>query len=412
MSLSSERIEQLHSALISAFETNEPREDYFTRPWLARELARVVEQLPMTATLSKAERGRLQERVLDRALGLGPLEPLLADPAITEIMVNGNAEVFVERAGRLERVAAEFTGQEELRQVINRIVAPIGRRIDESQPLVDARLPDGSRVNAVIPPLSYRGPVLTIRRFPAQTYTLEHLVQSGTLSRPMAAFLAASVRARQNILISGSTGSGKTSLLNALAGAVGAGERLITIEDTVELRLNHPHLVSLEARQPNVEGVGEITIRALLKNALRMRPDRIIIGEVRGAEALDMLQAMNTGHPGSLTTIHANAPREALLRLETMALMAEVGLPLIAIRQHLNLAIHYVVQQERLPSGERKIVEIAEVAPSAEAGALPGVQPIFYYQVKQGFKAAGVLPARLASFDRAGIALEPEWFVC
>ncbi|MFL7813548.1 MAG: CpaF family protein [Anaerolineales bacterium] len=301
------------------------------------------------------------QAVINRIVGLGSIEPFLTDPTITEIMVNAPGKIFIERNGRLEEVQAAFRDKEHILNVIDRIVAPLGRRVDQSNPFVDARLPDGSRVNAIIPPLALGSPSLTIRRFSAEPFTLNRLVSLETLSAEMAGFLQACVRARLNILISGGTGSGKTSTLNALARCIPSKERLVTIEDTAELQLNATNLVSLESRPPNIEGSGEVNIRTLVRNALRMRPDRIIVGEVRGPEAFDMLQAMNTGHPGSLTTVHANSPTDAVRRLESMVLMAGLELPQPAIREAIANSLDIIIQQERLSSGGRKIVAIAEV---------------------------------------------------
>jgi len=313
------------------------------------------------ALLDRAERERLVELVAERSFGLGPLEPLLRDPEVDEVMVNGTGPVWVERAGRLERAAVGFTADAELRHAIERILAPLGRRVDEAEPLCDARLPDGSRVNVVIPPLALDGPVLTIRRFRPRGLSADDLVAGGTWPAALRDLLGAAVRRRLSILVSGGTGSGKTTTLNVLGSFVGAGERIVTIEDTAELRLRQPHVVRLEARPPSVEGRGEVTIRRLVRNALRMRPDRIVVGEVRGAEALDMLQAMTTGHDGSLSTIHAGSPEEALRRLETLALMADVDLPLAAVREQVASAIDLVVQQARLADGARRVVAVSEV---------------------------------------------------
>jgi pilus assembly protein CpaF len=304
---------------------------------------------------------RLIKHIQFSVLGLGPLEVYLQDDSVTEIMVNGPDMIFVERKGRLEKTDLTFFDEEHLRKIIQQIVGKIGRRIDERTPLVDARLPDGSRVNAIIPPLSLKGSTLTIRKFPAQTWEIKAMLKHKTLSKEMADFLSDAVRSKKNIIISGGTGSGKTSTLNALANLIPKSERIITIEDSAEMKINHPHLISLESRNANIEGTGEITIRALLKNALRMRPDRIVVGEIRGGEAIDMLQAMNTGHQGSLTTIHANAPLESLYRLETMVLMGDLDLPITAIRPQIIQAIDIIVQQERRSSGERRIVSIAEI---------------------------------------------------
>ena len=311
--------------------------------------------------LPEPERRRLADRVLRLATGLGPLDELLADPSVDEVMVNGGGAVYVERAGRVEPAAAAFGDEAELMHAIERILAPLGRRVDEASPLCDARLADGSRVNVVIPPLSVDGPCLTIRRFRRGGFSLDDLVENDTLPEPLAEFLARAVEGRSTILVSGGTGSGKTTTLNALSGAIGADQRIVTIEDAAELSLRQSHVVRLEARPPNIEGRGEVTIRQLVRNALRMRPDRIIVGEVRGAEALDMLMALNTGHDGSLTTVHANSPEEALRRVETLALMADIDLPHGAVREHVADAFDLVLHQQRRVSGERRVVSVAEV---------------------------------------------------
>ncbi|MFC4299644.1 ATPase, T2SS/T4P/T4SS family [Castellaniella hirudinis] len=308
------------------------------------------------------DREALVRELVDEAVGLGPLEPLLADPSVTEIMVNRHDEIFVERGGRLTRAAAGFSGEQAVLGIIDRIVAPLGRRIDESAPMVDARLRDGSRVNAVIAPIALRGASLTIRKFPARRLDMSDLLAVGALDEAMARFLTHCVRHRKNLIVSGGTGSGKTSLLNVLSNAIPDGERIITIEDAAELRLNHAHLVSLEARPPNPEGRGRVEIRDLVRNALRMRPDRIVVGECRGGEAFDMLAAMNTGHEGSLTTLHANSPRDALGRLETMILMAGMDLPLAAIREHVASSIDFIVQLVRAADGRRLVSAIVQVA--------------------------------------------------
>jgi pilus assembly protein CpaF len=306
-------------------------------------------------------RARLAEMVAERSFGLGPLEPLLGDPDVEEVMVNGPGAVWVERAGCLEATQVAFASDAALRHAIERILAPLGRRVDEACPLVDARLPDGSRVNVIIPPLALDGPVLTIRRFRRRGFSPDELVAAGTMDAPLCDFLGRCVRARLNLLVSGGTGSGKTTTLNALSRFVPEGERIVTVEDAAELRLQQPHVVRLEGRPANLEGAGAVTIRALVRNALRMRPDRIVVGEVRGAEALDMLAAMSSGHDGSLSTVHAGAPAEALRRVETLALMADVGLPHAAVREQVAEAIDVVVHQARLRDGARRITSVSEV---------------------------------------------------
>jgi pilus assembly protein CpaF len=313
------------------------------------------------APLTEDERERLVRRVLRLAAGLGPLDALLADASVDEVMVNGTGSVWIERRGRLEPTGATFASEDDLMHAIERILAPLGRRVDEASPLCDARLPDGSRVNVVIPPLALTGPCLTIRKFRREGFGLEDLVSNGTLPRPLAKLLARCVAARASVLVSGGTGSGKTTTLNALSGAIPDGERIVTIEDAAELKLRQRHVVRLEARPANLEGRGEVTIRQLVRNALRMRPDRIVVGEVRGAESLDMLMALNTGHEGSLTTVHANSPVDALRRVETLALMAGVGLPHDAVREQVAGALDVVVHQSRRADGERRVEFVAEV---------------------------------------------------
>ena len=317
------------------------------------------------AVLSERRRARIRELILRDTVGLGPLEQVLADPAVTEVMVNGADEVYVERHGRIEPTEVRFASERALRDAIERILAPLGRRVDELSPMVDGRLGDGSRVNVVIPPLSVDGPALSIRRFTGARPGPDELVASGTLTPELRDLLAEAVRDRSSMLISGGTGSGKTTLLNALSAYIGSEERVITIEDAAELRLRQPHVVRLESRPPSVEGRGEVTIRDLLRNALRMRPDRIVIGEVRGREALDLLTALNTGHDGALSTLHANSPADALRRLETLALMAGVGLPHEAIREQVRRGIQLVVHLARSRQGERRVVEVGEVVQAA-----------------------------------------------
>src|SRR5215216_595896 len=321
--------------------------------------ARLVEH--EASALDPDTRDVLTAQIVRLATGLGPLEPLLADPSVDEVMVNGFADVWVERCGRIERAAAQFGSEAELMHAIERVLAPLGRRVDEASPMCDARLPDGSRVNVVIPPLAVDGPCLTIRRFRRGGFGLADLIENSTLPQPLAGYLADAVERRATILVSGGTGCGKTTTLGALSGAIPVSERIVTIEDAAELRLRQPHVVRLEARPPNVEGRGEVTIRQLVRNALRMRPDRIVVGEVRGAEALDMLTALSTGHDGSLCTIHAGSPAEALRRVETLALMADVGLPHAAIREQVAGALDLVVHQSRMPDGSRRVVSVAEV---------------------------------------------------
>jgi len=326
--------------------------------------------------LAEPEREALVERLLASTMGLGPLEPLLEDPEVDEIMVNGSRSVLVERGGRIEATSVTFDSDAALLHVIERILSPLGRRVDEAVPLADARLPDGSRVNCVIPPLSLDGPLLTIRRFRRRGFTPAELVGNATLCDEALTFLRESVRSRRNIVVSGGTGSGKTTLMNVLSSFIGVDERVITIEDAAELRLQQPHVLRLESRPPNLEGGGEVTIRQLVRNALRMRPDRIVIGEVRGAEALDMLQALNSGHDGSMTTVHANSAADALRRIETLALMADVALPHVAVRQQAASAIDNVVHLERRRDGARAVVEIVDVVRFASE---VGVRPRFSF---------------------------------
>jgi len=330
---------------------------------VADQAAQLVEN--EAAALDPDTRAALAARVVRLATGLGPLEPLLADPEVDEVMVNGPGSVYVERRGRIEPAAVRFADASALDHAIERVLAPLGRRVDEASPMCDARLPDGSRVNVVVPPLAVDGAVMTIRRFRPQGFSLADLVELGTMPAEVAAFLEDCVRRRAAILVSGGTGSGKTTTLNALSGAIPDGERIVTIEDAAELRLRQAHVVRLEARPPNIEGRGEVTIRQLVRNALRMRPDRIVVGEVRGGEALDMLAALTTGHEGSLTSVHASSPGEALRRVETLALMADSGLPHAAIREQLASALDLVVHQRRTRAGDREVAAVAEVLRAA-----------------------------------------------
>jgi pilus assembly protein CpaF len=370
-----------------------------------------------SAPLSLAERETLFAEVLDDVFGLGPLEPLLRDPSISDILVNTYKNVFVERKGVLERVTATFQDDAHLLRVIDRIVSRIGRRVDDSSPMVDARLADGSRVNAIIPPLAVDGPLLSIRRFPAERLRADDLVNLGALTKPMLDFLSHCVRSHLNCIISGGTGAGKTTLLNVLSSFISSRERIVTIEDAAELQLHQEHVARLETRPPNVEGKGAIRQRQLVVNALRMRPDRIVVGEVRSEEALDMLQAMNTGHDGSLTTVHANTPRDALTRIETMIAMGSTNLPDKAMRQQIASAIHLVVQQTRLADGSRRVTSISEI--TGMEGDVITMQEIFVFEKaginKDGkvvgrFRATGVRPKCSERLKAAGIMLPPEMF--
>jgi pilus assembly protein CpaF len=366
--------------------------------------------------LNVRERAQLEDDLAEEVLGTGPLAPLLSDPSVTDVLVNGPERVFIERRGRLEPTSVRFRSAEHMLRVIERIAARVGRRIDSSSPMVDLRLPDGSRVNATLPPVSPDGPTLSIRRFGRQRLRLADWLRIGSLSEEMAGLLALAVRARKNLLIAGGTGAGKSTLLGALAGAIPETERLITIEDTLELDLGRPHVVRLETRPANAEGAGRITARDLLINALRMRPDRLIVGEVRGGEALDMLQAMNTGHEGSLCTIHANSPRDALARLETMVLMAGTELPSRAIREQIASAIHLVVEVRRFEDGVRRVASVSEMVGMEET--TPLMQDIFRFTVRglasgkvQGaYRATGTIPRFVHELRRAGVEVPLAWF--
>jgi pilus assembly protein CpaF len=367
---------------------------------------------------SRDVRRRVLKEVLDEALGLGPLEDLLADPLVTEIMVNRFDQIYVERAGKIEHTPVKFLANDQLRGVIERIVAPLGRRIDEKVPMVDARLRDGSRVNAIIPPLALKGPALTIRKFAKRKLLVADLIGFGSLTDQMATFLGAAVEARMNVVISGGTGSGKTTLLNVLASFIPTDERIITIEDAAELQLPQDHVISLESRPANIEGEGAITIRDLVRNALRMRPDRIVVGECRAGEALDMLQAMNTGHDGSLTTLHANTPRDALARLETLALMAGLDLPSRAIRDQIGSAINIIVQQSRLQDGSRRITHITEL--TGQEGDVFTTADIFVFRqtgiapdgkIYGQFVPTGYVPGFIDTLSKRGIKVPREIFL-
>ncbi|MFD4839898.1 ATPase, T2SS/T4P/T4SS family [Achromobacter sp. NPDC058515] len=401
---------RLHAALLDALDLRRRDVAGMSDGMLRAEAERLLTHIVATdADLpADADRAALCREVLDEAVGLGPLEPLLAATDITEIMVNRYDEIYVERGGRLWRHQAAFTSEQSVRWVIERIVTPLGRRIDESSPMVDGRLPDGSRVHAIIPPVAMKGASLTIRKFPQRRPQMPDLIALGALSGAMAQFLALCVRMRKNLVVSGGTGSGKTTLLNILSNEIPDGERVVTIEDAAELRLNHDHLVALEARPANQEGRGRIDIRELVRNALRMRPDRIVVGECRGPEAFDMLTAMNTGHEGSLTTLHANSPRDALARLEAMILMAGLDLPLPAVREHIAASVDIVVQQARLADGRRIVTSIVEVA-GMESGRIQ-LQDLFRYDRAQGFLGCGGLPSFAQEWTEAGAALEAAWF--
>ncbi len=367
--------------------------------------------------ISVSERDAILADVLDEVFGLGPLERILRDPAVSDVLVNTHKHVFVERQGLLERVPSTFQDDRHLVRIIDRIVSAVGRRIDDSSPMVDARLPDGSRVNAVVAPLAVDGPLLSIRRFPTERLTGEDLVDLRALTRPMLEFLQHCVRLRLNCLISGGTGAGKTTLLNILSGFISEHERIVTIEDAAELQLHQEHVARLETRPPNVEGKGAVRQRQLVVNALRMRPDRIVVGEVRGEEALDMLQAMNTGHDGSLTTVHANTPRDALARIETMIAMGSTHLPQRAMRQQIASAIQLVVQQTRLSDGSRRVTSVSEI--TGMEGDVITMQEIFVFEkvgilqdgkVVGRFKATGVRPKCCERLQVAGVHLPPHMF--
>jgi pilus assembly protein CpaF len=387
-----------------------------------RVLREVTEQLALDRTpLTREERRRIVREITDDILGYGPLEPLLRDDSLTEVMVNNFDRIYIERDGKLEKSNTTFADNAHLLRIIDKIVSQVGRRIDESSPMVDARLPDGSRVNAIIPPLSLRGPTLTIRKFSRDPYTMDDLISFGSITPKAAQFLAACTRGKLNVLISGGTGTGKTTTLNAISAFVPGDERIVTIEDAAELQLQQDHVITLEARPPNIEGQGEIRIRELVRNSLRMRPDRIIVGEVRGAETLDMLQAMNTGHEGSLTTIHANSPRDALSRLETLVLTAGVELPLRAIREQISSAFDLLVQITRLVDGSRRISHITEVL-RMESDVIT-LQDIFHAKPPDEDEAGtgmtrllsplsctGLKPHFLDKLAAHGVSLPPNFF--
>jgi pilus assembly protein CpaF len=410
---------KIHQALLQAlgpklYDMNMTAEQLEFR--VRQKLTEVIdeEQTPLSA----ADRQRLVGEITDDILGYGPLEPFLRDPSVTEVMVNGHSTVYIEREGKVYRTEARFLDDSHLRRTIDKIVGQVGRRIDESSPYVDARLPDGSRVNAVIPPVSIDGPCLTVRKFARDPYMAEDLISFGTLSSKVARFLEACVKGRINILVSGGTGAGKTTTLNVLSSFLPDNERIVTIEDSAELRLLKPHIVRLEYRPPNIEGRGEVTIRDLVRNSLRMRPDRIVVGEVRSGEALDMLQAMNTGHDGSITTVHANSPRDVLSRLETMCLMAGMDLPVRAIREQVASAIQLIVHQSRLKDGTRRITHVTEVV--GMEGDVITLQDLFLYDFGMGIdesgrfrghiKSMGLRPKFMERLEDSGLKLDAEIF--
>lgn len=389
-----------------------------------KELRRLVEGMCADAikdnpfAIPLGDRERLVEELISEILGLGPIEPLLKDPSVTEVMVNGPDSIYIERKGRLQKTDVRFRNTEHLMHIIDRIVTAVGRRVDESSPMVDARLADGSRVNVIIPPLSLTGPCVTIRKFSKDVLTVDKMIEFGSFDQRMAEFLEDCVKGRLNIVVSGGTGSGKTTLLNVLSSYVPASERIVTLEDSAELQLKQDHVVTLETRPPNIEGEGEVTMRDLVRNALRMRPDRIIVGECRTGEALDMLQAMNTGHDGSMTTAHANSARDALSRLETMVLMSGMELPLRAIRSQIASAVDIIVQIARLRDGSRKIINIAEV--TGMEGDIITLQDLFYFEnhgvdqdgrITGAFLTSGLRPLCTEKLAMNGVTLPPDLFI-
>ncbi|MNK71454.1 putative conjugal transfer protein [compost metagenome] len=409
-----ELVEELKRFNMSLEVLMDPRRKGEIRDQVVDVVAGILDEMSDLPLNSRAEREALITDIANEAVGLGPLERYLADPAVTEIMVNGPSKIYVERGGKLTLIPDTFTDEKQLRVVIDRIVAPLGRRVDESSPMCDARLPDGSRVNVIIPPLSLIGSTVTIRKFPERRLTVDDLMRFGALTDEMAQFVRCAVLAKLNVFISGGTGSGKTTLLNVMSGFIPSDERIVTIEDAAELQLHQEHVISLESRPPNLEGQGAIHIRDLVRNSLRMRPDRIIVGEVRGGEALDMLQAMNTGHDGSLATGHANSPRDALARLETMVLMAGVDLPVRAIREQIAAAINLIVQVSRLKDGSRKVTRISEVI--GMESELIIMQDLFTFDQKTvddegkvvgDFRYTGLMPHAAEQFERVGLKFGP-----
>ena len=409
MGLHHRLLEMLNLAAIEAM----PREAF------RREIGDIVRELleREPAPLNLVERTQLVEDILDELIGLGPLEPLLKDATVTDILVNGHSHVFVERGGRLELTPVRFKDDRHLLRIIDKIVSSVGRRVDESQPMVDARLADGSRVNAIIPPLAVDGPLLSIRKFARSAIGLERLIELGTIPRALAALLRGIVGLRRNVVISGGTGSGKTTLLNAMSAFIGARERIVTIEDAAELQLQQTHVARLETRPPNIEGKGEVTQRDLVRNALRMRPDRIIVGEVRAGEAFDMMQAMNTGHEGSMTTVHANSCRDALMRLEQMLGMSGIELPLRTMRAQIASALHVLIHLERMSDGRRRLVSLSEI--TGLEGEVVTMHEIAHFRrggtgpdgaIKGSYRATGVRPLFMRALDAHGLEVPVETF--
>ena len=407
-------VEELSTKIISTADSEEDEET------LRNAIVELIEKtiLEENIFLSRNERQKLISEIVDETIGFGPINPLIYDPTVSEIMVNGPDNVYVERKGKLELTDIKFRDDDHVMHVIERIVSPIGRRIDESSPMVDARLPNGSRVNAIIPPLALNGPTITIRKFSEHPYSVKDLINFGTLTPNMAMFIRACIESRLNVVVSGGTGSGKTTTLNVLSSFIFDDERIVTIEDAAELQLEQNHVVRLETRPANVEGKGGVAIRDLVKNSLRMRPDRIVVGEVRGGEALDMLQAMNTGHDGSLTTGHANSPRDMLARLETMVMMAGMDLPVKAIREQISSAVDLIIQQSRLKDGSRKITHISEVI--GMEGEVITLQDIFIFNQRgkdeKGhiigeFIATGIKPRFMEKLETEGVNLPSDIFV-